>query len=290
VAGYGVHGLYRVDRVTGQTRRFGYEPKNPTSLNSDALFCLFADPLDPNLLWLGTFGSGLGRFDKRTGRVRRFTIADGLSNNVVYSAIPDRSGSIWIGTNKGIGRLDRRTFQVQNYTTQDGILADEFNRFHFLQLPDERIIMGGWKELRLFIPTRSKMISYQPAVELTGIQINNRTIKPGTDSPMGDRSEQALQSLRLPYDQNFLNLEFARCNSTNLKKTGIGTGLEGLDDPDWIISKRPVAVIRVCNPVITGFWSMLPIRPGSGAAWFVSSTLQFCHRGGIPGGLMSSTV
>ncbi|WP_185731281.1 hybrid sensor histidine kinase/response regulator transcription factor [Larkinella rosea] len=277
------HGLYRVDRATGQTRRFGFDARNPASLNSDALFCLFADPLDPNLLWLGTFGSGLGRFDKRTGQCRRFTIADGLPNNVVYSAIPDRRGSIWIGTNKGIGRLNRRTLQVQNYTTQDGILADEFNRFHFLQLPGGRILMGGLEGITAFYPDRITNDPYQPAVELTGIQINNRTIKPGTDSPMGDFPEQALLSLNLPYNQNFLNLEFAALQFNKAEKNRYRYQLEGLDE-GWILSERPVAVYTDLQPGhyrflvnasnTSGIWSRvvrrldITIRPPWWATWW----------------------
>ncbi|WP_171062940.1 ATP-binding protein [Larkinella sp. C7] len=277
------HGLYRVDRATGQTRRFGFDARNPASLNSDALFCLFADPLDPNLLWLGTFGSGLGRFDKRTGQCRRFTIADGLPNNVVYSAIPDRRGSIWIGTNKGIGRLNRRTFQVQNYTTQDGILADEFNRFHFLQLPGGRILMGGLEGITAFYPDRITNDPYQPAVELTGIQINNRAIKRGADSPVGDLPEQILQSLNLPYNQNFLNLEFAALQFNKAGKNRYRYQLEDLDK-DWISSERPVAVYTDLQPGkyrflvnasnTSGIWSRevrrldITIRPPWWATWW----------------------
>lgn len=277
------HGLYRVDRATGQTRRFGFDARNPASLNSDALFCLFADPLDPNLLWLGTFGSGLGRFDKRTGQCRRFTIADGLPNNVVYSAIPDRRGSIWIGTNKGIGRLNRRTFQVQNYTTQDGILADEFNRFHFLQLPGGRILMGGLEGITAFYPDRITNDPYQPAVELTGIQINNRAIKRGADSPVGDLPEQTLQSLNLPYNQNFLNLEFAALQFNKAGKNRYRYQLEDLDK-DWISSERPVAVYTDLQPGkyrflvnasnTSGIWSRevrrldITIRPPWWATWW----------------------
>ncbi|MFC5411935.1 ATP-binding protein [Larkinella bovis] len=241
------HGLYRVDRVTGQVRRFGHQPGNPASLNSDAMFCLFADPLEPNWLWFGTFGGGLGRFDKRTGQVRPFTVADGLPNNVVYSAIPDRTGSIWIGTNKGIGRLDRRTFTFRNYGTQDGVLAEEFNRFHFLQLPNDRIIMGGLEGVTAFHPHRITDDTYQPAVELTGLQINNQTVRPGPGSPLGELPEQTLTRLRLHHDQNFLNLEFAALQFNKSTKNRYRYRLEGLDQ-DWVISERPVAVYTGLRP------------------------------------------
>lgn len=53
-------GLCRVDRVSGEVRWFRHQPqpRDPQSLSNDALFCLSADPADPNRLWVGTFGGG----------------------------------------------------------------------------------------------------------------------------------------------------------------------------------------------------------------------------------------
>ncbi len=75
-------GLWRLDRRNGEIRQFINRPGDTTSLSSNTLYCLSADPADANRLWIGTFGSGLCMFDKRTGRFRRFTQANGLPNNV----------------------------------------------------------------------------------------------------------------------------------------------------------------------------------------------------------------
>ncbi|WP_165841067.1 hybrid sensor histidine kinase/response regulator transcription factor [Larkinella punicea] len=276
-------GLYRVDRVTGQIRRYAHQPQKTASLSSNALFCLSADPLDKNTLWIGTFGSGLCRFDKRTGQCRRFAMTHGLPNNVVYSAIPDRSGNVWIGTNKGVFRLNRHSFLGQSYTSQDGILADEFNRFHFLQLPNGRIMMGGLEGITAFYPDQIKNDTYQPSVELTGIQVNNRNVKPGVGSPVGEQPEQAVSSLTLPHHQNFLNLEFAALQYNKSTKNRYRYRLTGLDD-DWITSERPVAVYTDVQPGhyrflvnasnTSGVWSRyvrqlgITIRPPWWATWW----------------------
>ena len=144
-------GLLRLDRQTGQLREYVHQPDQSSSLSSNELYCMSADPSDPDRLWIGTSGKGLCAFDKRTGRCRRITVQQGLPNDVIYSALPDRHGNLWIGTNKGLCRLNRKTFQIRNYTTEDGLLANEFNRFHYLQLANDQIIMGwGWKVLLRF--------------------------------------------------------------------------------------------------------------------------------------------
>lgn len=243
-------GLWRFDKATGRLRQYAHQAGDPFSLSSNSLFCLSNDPDDPNLLWVGTFGSGLCRFDKRTGRSRRFTQHDGLANNVIYSAIPDRSGHLWMGTNKGICRLDRRTFATNNYTRADGLMADEFNRFHWLQLPgrpsvgrrsegrpsaDDRIIMGGLEGITAFYPSQVGEDTFRPPVEFTDLQVNNRPVPFAlTDSlPI-----QTVDRLVLTHDQNFITAGFAALQFNRPGKNRYRYRLAGLED-SWKETDRP---------------------------------------------------
>jgi ligand-binding sensor domain-containing protein len=59
------------------------------------------------VVWAGTWGAGLSRFDGATWR--SFTMADGLPGNHVFSlAISGRR--IWIGTNRGLASFDGKAF------------------------------------------------------------------------------------------------------------------------------------------------------------------------------------
>ncbi|HEY0101798.1 MAG TPA: two-component regulator propeller domain-containing protein [Pyrinomonadaceae bacterium] len=55
-------------------------------------------------LYLGTSRS-VDRFDPATGRIKRYTIADGLAANESQVAYRDRQGALWFGTWNGISRL-----------------------------------------------------------------------------------------------------------------------------------------------------------------------------------------
>jgi len=69
------------------------------------------------ILWMGTNGGGLTRFDGRT--FETFTTEDGLANNQVQRIIETRDGHLWIFTFGGISRFDGRTFK--NYGEKEGI-------------------------------------------------------------------------------------------------------------------------------------------------------------------------
>lgn len=243
-------GLLRIDRVSGRVRTYLPVRGQTTSLSSNALLCMATDPDDPNILWIGTFGSGLCRFDKRSGRANRLTQAEGLPNNVIYSILPDRHGNLWVGTNRGIGRINRQTLRVQTYTIEDGILADEFNRFHFLYLPstaNDGIILGGLEGITAFYPHQIQADTFRPRVELTALYVNNQPVFPEPNSVLGEQPIQAASALTLPYDQNFLTIEFAALQFNRPHKNRYRYQLLGLN-PTWVESHRPEAIFTGLQP------------------------------------------
>ena len=72
------------------------------------------------IVWAGTWGGGLARFDGR--RFRNFTVADGLPGNHVFMLHIDRRDRLWIGTNNGLAlrQADGR-FKVMNM--HDGLFS-----------------------------------------------------------------------------------------------------------------------------------------------------------------------
>ncbi|PSR51952.1 hybrid sensor histidine kinase/response regulator [Adhaeribacter arboris] len=240
-------GLFRLDRRTGKLRQYSHQPKKRNSLSNNALFCLSKDPSDSNRLWIGTFGSGLCAFDKRTGQCQRITEQQGLPNNVIYSALPDEQGYLWMGTNKGLCRMNRKTFQTQVYTTEDGLLANEFNRFHYLQLPTTgQMIMAGVEGFTVFQPTRLQDDLFKPQVELTELQINNRVVETRKDSLL-TQPIHTVKELILPYNQNFITASFAALQYNRPGKNQYRYQLVGVDDK-WVKSQQPQAVYTALPP------------------------------------------
>ncbi len=90
--------------------RYLHDPANPQSLNHNGVYAIFEDR--SGVLWVGTNGGGLDRFDREN---RRFTHSvndprerTSLSYNEIRQVYEDRSGNLWIGTyGGGISKIDR---------------------------------------------------------------------------------------------------------------------------------------------------------------------------------------
>ncbi len=240
-------GLFQVSRKTGAVRRHLPTPDDPSSISSLALFCVFSDPDDSNLLWVGTYGSGLCLFDKRTGKSRWFTIENGLPNNVIYAAIPSSNGLLWIATNQGLCKMDRSTFATKNYTRSDGLQANEFNRFHFLRLSDDQVVLGGLEGITAFYPDLVREDLFEPQVAVIDIQVNNQSLDPENELLEDFGAIQQVPHLNLSFDQNFITVGFAGLQYNNPGKMKFRYLLEGINE-DWVVTSRPEAIYTNLSP------------------------------------------
>jgi len=73
------------------------------------------------VVWAGTWGGGLSRFDGRQWTQQ--TVTEGLPGNHVFMLHVDRHGALWIGTNKGLAR-PRAGGGFETMTTHDGLFGD----------------------------------------------------------------------------------------------------------------------------------------------------------------------
>ncbi len=91
-------GLARFDGV-----RFAvFNAGNEAAFRDDSVYALLT--ARDGTLWAGTEGGGLVRY--RTGAFRTFGAAEGLTNPFVRVVFEDRSGRLWVGTDRGLFRLE----------------------------------------------------------------------------------------------------------------------------------------------------------------------------------------
>lgn len=111
IAGYG-HGLCEIK----QGRFISYSDKIPekkcTWVTSDA---------DGNL-WVGTFGGGCYIKRPYSNRFEHISRKNSdLSDNRVYSIVPDSTGNVWIATKGGLNCYDSETGKITVYGIADGL-------------------------------------------------------------------------------------------------------------------------------------------------------------------------
>jgi ligand-binding sensor domain-containing protein len=76
----------------------------PIGANKDVPIVASIEDSDGNL-WFGSVGEGLFKYDGKT--FVHFGMEQGLNSNFIYSILQDKTGKIWVGTNKGLNRFDR---------------------------------------------------------------------------------------------------------------------------------------------------------------------------------------
>jgi streptogramin lyase len=104
-------GLNRLDRRTGIFTHYRHDPKDGTTIGSDAVWALLEDK--QGYLWIGGWDGGLGRLDPASGRFKRYrhVPADPRSivSDHVWRILELRTGELLVATHEGADLLDRKT-------------------------------------------------------------------------------------------------------------------------------------------------------------------------------------
>ena len=109
-------GLNRFDGYSISIYR--HDSEDPDSISLNDITALAEDP--QGMLWVGTNGGGLNRFDRNTGRFTRFinqpTDPGSLSSNDIGAILVDWQGTLWVGTQGGgLNRYERQTGKFTRY-------------------------------------------------------------------------------------------------------------------------------------------------------------------------------
>jgi len=113
-------------------------------------------------LWIGSYGAGLSRFDRRTGRFKTYLHEpdnpSSLSNNIVSRMLIDHAGTMWVGTYNGLDRFDPRneSFVVYKQYTK----SDDEVYANFTEDKSGFLWMGSWEGLNRFNPQTGQFTVY----------------------------------------------------------------------------------------------------------------------------------
>jgi signal transduction histidine kinase/streptogramin lyase len=113
-------------------------------------------------LWFGSYGAGLSRFDRRTGRFKTYLHEpdnpSSLSNNIVSRMLIDHAGTMWVGTYNGLDRFDPRNerFVVYKQDTKN----DDEEYFNLAEDKSGFLWLGSWGGLNRFNPQTGQFTVY----------------------------------------------------------------------------------------------------------------------------------
>jgi ligand-binding sensor domain-containing protein/class 3 adenylate cyclase len=208
-------------------KAYRHDENNPKTLSQDAIFSLRFD--HAGVLWIGTQGGGLCRFDEASETFTAWKEEQGLANNVVYGIVEDRTGAFWMSTHQGLSRFTPNSNVItkfRNYNWRDGLQNNEFNAGAYSLGRSGRLYFGSIQGLNEFYADSLRENPYIPPIVITSFKRFGEEVRM-------ERSITDLDTLRLSYKDNFFSLEFAALSFIQADENRFKYMLEGFD-AQWI--------------------------------------------------------
>jgi signal transduction histidine kinase/CheY-like chemotaxis protein/ligand-binding sensor domain-containing protein len=191
--------------------------------------CLVHDILVlDSIVWIGTSGDGLIRYNHTRNSSEKFTVHHGLPSNFVNS-VTYANGYLWLGTENGLCRFDPIQKSALVYAAIPSLASTSFNRNSHFELSNGQLAWGTNKGVVIFNPKTLEQLPSLGKIYLQDISISGRSIRDIQNFRLDEPVDQ-LEKLTLHYNQNTIALE--------MLPIGVAAGskfswmLEGLDE-DW---------------------------------------------------------
>lgn len=200
---------------------------------SDWILSIYPEPNKQHLIWLGTRGGGLNRFNSQTGSLDIFTEKQGLPNDVVYGILPDTFGYLWLSTNRGLSRFNPRNQTFANFQHASPELNTEFNTGAYSVLPTGELAFGSIEGLFLISPPEERQPGRSALVAVTNIEINGQALNFPCDEGCLQFKPDNTFDLRLPYERNNVAFEFAALQTSEPAQVQYRYRIKGLS-AHWV--------------------------------------------------------
>lgn len=196
-------GLIAYDPASREVKRMG--PQNGAQPGPGIIFSICSRG-DQNL-WLGTASAGLCRFNIATESFESLSEKDGLASNKVHAILADKSGYLWLSTNRGISRFSPGEQLFYNYDWQRGLQVAEFHDGSALKASSGLFFFGGIEGVNYFHPDNLYSIAQKPNIQLTRLSVLNQEIIPGKQHII-DRSIEYRPEVQLNHRHTTFSIDY----------------------------------------------------------------------------------
>lgn len=184
-------------------------------------------PLNDSTLLIGSIYHGLYLFNMKRGVFSRPPIDDHFYTTSVYAIQKDLHGHIWLTTNFNIVKINPDFSQFTRFNIDQSIINASFGTSRFYKLNDGRWVTYTPAELICFDPRTIGMDTAKHLrVEICGFSVFDKKLQ--VDSFMIHHTP-----IVLPYNKNFVSIEFSALTYTDLRQINYYYRLTGVDQK-WI--------------------------------------------------------
>ncbi len=181
------------------------------------------------VFWLGSYGSGLLKFDPKNSTYETFTEKEGLPNNVVYGVIGDGAGNLWLSTNRGLSCFSIEKEEFRNYLEKDGLQSNEFNVGAYYKNIDGQMFFGGIDGLSVFYPGEIRINKNKPVMVLTDLLLQNKLVEIGFEGILSEHIS-VTKEITLSHKHNNITIRFSALHFSNSQNNQYKYIMEGNDE------------------------------------------------------------
>nr|WP_315156878.1 two-component regulator propeller domain-containing protein [uncultured Flavobacterium sp.] len=222
------------------------------------------------LIWIGTDGSGLFNYNKKTKKISWYNGIQSVQEKSITSIIEDNYGSIWVSGRSGITKLDLKNNKSYNFNTDDGLLVNDFNNNSVLKDNDGTIYFGSYEGINYFDPKQMSKNIRQPLLYFSDFKLFNTSVMPNTaDSPL-QKVISETKSITLNHNQSVFTIEYVGINYSYPGKNEYAYYLEGFEKEWNYVGNKRIAtytnlapgdyIFKVKSANRGGSWSQKPLE------------------------------
>ena len=204
-----------------------YLPDKNNSHAISANLCNGIEEYDDGSLLIGTSYGGLNIFNPEMKTFAQLTTKNGLPSNTIHAIKKDAAGYIWFTTDYELYKFKIPENKFTRLNVEAGTVNSEFNNAAFYALKNGRWLTSSTTEIIFFSPANITAEKKAAAkVEITAFKIFDSTLS--IDSLI-----DVNKPVQLSYQQNFLTVEFAVLNFSNLQQINYYYRLDAIDK-NWV--------------------------------------------------------
>lgn len=224
------NGIIKIDK-NGTVKRYKNQPGDPHSLSSNSVSSIMQD--SKGQIWFSTDRGGICRFNAEDESFTRFSIEEGLPDDVAYKILEDNDGNLWFGTNRGLVYLNPNNREIKVYTQKDGLCGSQFNYKSAVKGSDGRFYFGTIDGLLSFDPKIKHNGGNYGDIYITKMSIfGNEANIESEGSPLKN-SILETEEITLPYNRTNISFDIALLNYSSLQSNRYHYRLEPIDK-EWV--------------------------------------------------------
>jgi len=174
---------------------------------------------EDGVIWAGTSGEGVFRFDFNEELLAHFGVEDGLHSAFTYAISADPLGNIWVGHRMGLSCIYPDRDVVQEFGKESGFMSD-VRENAVAVTSDGKMLIGSSGGVIQYDAYQAREDTVAPKLSLKSVVINEVSYDPG-------------EEIRLKYGKKSIRIEFVGINLSNPKQVSYEYKLDGYEE-EWI--------------------------------------------------------